>query len=320
MEYNLHMLMRANNGKIKKLIQQKLTSTIRALNLESAYINFWNKGNNISTLREKILQFPRFNPLVINIRTNNQRFKYFTIPEVDDLYDYSRRNFYGWEDIARQIYYEWCSESRTVVDVGAYSGVYTILAIINGGPVNIICFEPNPRMLPILERNIYLNVDGLGKVTVNSFALSSVDGQLYFSENEHTSASQILSATSFNNDSTLNENVTKVRVAKLDSLDLTEKIDLMKVDIEGHEIDFLHGSSITLSKDHPIILMEALDSLEYSKQKELLKKFGYSHVIAVRERNGIIKNYVWIGREHEYFISKISHIIEKFSLTVDEIK
>ena len=105
MEYNLHMLMRANNGKIKKLIQQKLTSTIRALNLESAYINFWNKGNNISTLREKILQFPRFNPLVINIRTNNQRFKYFTIPEVDDLYDYSRRNFYGWEDIARQIYY-----------------------------------------------------------------------------------------------------------------------------------------------------------------------------------------------------------------------
>lgn len=320
MQYNLAMLKKVNIRTLKRLIQQKFTSTIQVMNLESAYINCWNKGQNISTIREKILQFPRFSPLVLNIRTNNSRFRYFTIPEVDDLYDYSRRNFYGWEDVARQIYYEWCSESRVVIDVGAYSGVYTILAIINGGPVSIICFEPNPRMLPILEKNIDLNGDEIGKVSVNSFALSSTDGQLWFAENEHTSASQILSAASLNNIPTLNKNLTKVRVAKLDSLDITGKIDLVKVDIEGHEIDFLNGSAATLSKNKPIILMEALDSFEYSKQKELLKEFGYTHVIPVRERNGIVKNYVWIGRELDYFINRISKIIGESGLTVEKIK
>mgnify|MGYP000294682435 CR=1 FL=1 len=171
------MLIRAIVRTIKRVLQLSITSIISALHLENLYISLWNRGEKISILREKILQFPRFNPLILNVRTNNQKFKYFTIPEVDDLYDYSRRNFYGWEDAARSIFYEWCTQSQIVIDVGAYSGVYTALAGINGGPTRIICFEPNPRMIPILERNIDLNIKNRGRVTVNKFGLSSMDGQ-----------------------------------------------------------------------------------------------------------------------------------------------
>lgn len=314
------MLMRVIVRTNKQILQSSLTSIISALHLENLYISLWNRREKISILREKILQFPRFNPLILNVRTNNRRFKYFTIPEVDDLYDYSRRNFYGWEDAARQIFYEWCTESQVVIDVGAYSGVYTILAAINGRPASIICFEPNPRMIPILERNIDLNIKNHGRVTVNKFGLSSMDGQMWFAENEHTSASQIISTSNFKNNSGNRENLTKVRVAKLDSLDIIEKIDLIKVDIEGHEVDFLNGSFKTLSKDKPIILMEALDSLEYSKQKELLRRIGYTHVIPICERNGIVKNYLWIGMEIDHFLDRISNVIQEFGLTVEEIR
>lgn len=305
---------------IKRVLQLSITSIISALHLENLYISLWNRRENISILREKILQFPRFNPLILNVRTNNQKFKYFTIPEVDDLYDYSRRNFYGWEDAARQIFYEWCTQSQIVIDVGAYSGVYTALAGINGGPTRIICFEPNPRMIPILERNIDLNIKNRGRVTVNKFGLSSMDGQMWLAENDHTSASQVVSTSNFKDNSGKQEHLTKVRVAKLDSLEITEKIDLIKVDIEGHEVDFLNGAFETLSKDKPMILMEALDSLEYSKQKDILRRIGYTHVIPICERNGIVKNYLWIGMGIDNFLDRISSIMQEFGLTVEEIK
>ena len=314
------MLMRAIVRTIKRVLQLSITSIISALHLENLYISLWNRREKISILREKILQFPRFNPLVINVRTNNQKFKYFTIPEVDDLYDYSRRNFYGWEDAARQIFYEWCTQSQIVIDVGAYSGVYTALAGISGGPTRIICFEPNPRMIPILEKNIEINIKNRGRVTVNKFGLSSMDGQMWFAENEHTSASQIVTRSNFQEDLGNREHLTKDRVAKLDSLEITEKIDLIKVDIEGHEVEFLNGSFETLSKDKPIILMEALDSLEYSKQKDLLRRIGYTHVIPICERNGVVKNYLWIGMEIDNFLDRISTVIQEFGLTVEEIK
>lgn len=314
------MLIRAIVRTIKRILQLSITSIISALHLENTYISLWNRREKISSLREKILQFPRFNPLILNVRTNNQRFKYFTIPEVDDLYDYSRRNFKGWEDAARQIFYEWCTQSQVVIDVGAYSGVYTILAGINGGPTRIICFEPNPRMIPILEKNIEINIKNRGRVTVNKFGLSSMDGQMWFAENEHTSASQIVTRSNFQEDLGNREHLTKVRVAKLDSLEITEKIDLIKVDIEGHEVEFLNGSFETLSKDKPIILMEALDSLEYSKQKDLLRRIGYTHVIPICERNGVVKNYLWIGMEIDNFLDRISTVIQEFGLTVEEIK
>lgn len=314
------MLMRAMVRTIKRVLQLSITSIISALHLENLYISLWNRREKISILREKILQFPRFNPLVINVRTNNQKFKYFTIPEVDDLYDYSRRNFYGWEDAARQIFYEWCTQSQIVIDVGAYSGVYTALAGISGGPTRIICFEPNPRMIPILERNINLNIKNRGSVTVNKFGLSSMDGQMWLAENDHTSASQVVSTSNFKDNSGKRENLTKVRVAKLDSLEITEKIDLIKVDIEGHEVDFLNGAFETLSKDKPMILMEALDSLEYSKQKDVLQRIGYTHVIPICERNGIVKNYLWIGMGIDNFLNRISYIMQEFGLTVEEIK
>lgn len=318
MKYQL--LIREATRRIKDMIQSKLTLMISALHLENAFINFWNKEGNISTLREKILQFPRFNPLILKIDSNNQKFRYFTIPEVDDLYDYSRQNFYGWEDVARQIYSEWCAESQVVIDVGAYSGVYTILAMTNGGPVNIICFEPNPRMLVHLEKNIDLNSNSRVKVLVNRFGLSSIDGEMRFAESEHTSASQIIDDADTPDSSTSNEKYSKVRVAKLDSLRIDGRIDLVKVDIEGHEKDFLLGSFETLTKDKPIILMEALDSIEYAKQKEILETIGYTHVIPIRERNGEVKNYVWVGKEADHFLAKISNIINEYGLSVEKIK
>ena len=117
----------------------------------------------------------------------------------------------------------------------------------------------------------------------------------------------------------MREHLTEGRVARLDSLEITEKINLIKVDIEGHEVDFLNGSVETLSRDKPIILMEALDSLEYSKQKDLLRRIGYTHVIPICERNGVVKNYLWIGMEIDNYLERISDVIQEFRLSVEEI-
>lgn len=52
---------------------------------------------------------------------------------------------------------------------------------------------------------------------------------------------------------------TTVPMVNLDSLGL-ERLDLLKVDVEGMELDVLHGGQITLSRHRPIMVIEAIKS------------------------------------------------------------
>jgi tRNA G37 N-methylase Trm5 len=81
--------------------------------------------------------------------------------------------------------YEWAHESafvdlvsnKTVFDIGANVGVFTMLAALTGATV--FAFEPSSLIRPILERNLSLN--GFAKeVTIVSDAVSSSDGMLPF--------------------------------------------------------------------------------------------------------------------------------------------
>jgi hypothetical protein len=65
---------------------------------------------------------------------------------------------------------------------------------------------------------------------------------------------------------------TTVLCMPVDSLEIQHPIRLVKIDVEGHELEALHGMRRLLSRDHPVLIVEGgspevaafLDGLDYT--------------------------------------------------------
>lgn len=119
----------------------------------------------------------------------------------------------------------------TVIDVGAYTGFYTIYAAKKVGPKGrVIAMEPDPYSLMRLKRNIKLN--NVNNITIISKGLYSRDAVLKFET--QTVCSRIV------DDENTSHTLNSIRVTTLDKLmsDLALKhVDFVKMDIEGAELE-----------------------------------------------------------------------------------
>jgi len=140
----------------------------------------------------------------------------------------------------------------TFMDVGANIGLMTLLAakkVEKSGKV--YAFEANPVILKELKANIIKN--NFQSVYVEFCALGAFNGEGTLSENkfnENRGASTMLE----NSDS--DGKRYKVPVKMLDKLPI-EKCDLIKIDVEGWEMEVLNGGRQFFStQDAPAIIIE----------------------------------------------------------------
>ena len=147
----------------------------------------------------------------------------------------------------------WLKPDMVVVDAGANIGLFTVFAarrIRNG---KVIAFEPVPSMIEWLKTNIELN--HIPNVIVESCGLSDRTGTLpiYEIESTHEGLSTLYPGT------LTRSGVTEVPVRKLDELVagyLTDRLDFIKIDIEGGEWPALRGAENTLRKFRPAVMIE----------------------------------------------------------------
>ena len=79
------------------------------------------------------------------------------------------------------------------------------------------------------------------------------------------------------------------QLKQLDSIDIPEKIDLIKIDVEGHEVETLMGAIQTIRKNKPVITIET-----FNHQKEvntIFYELGYELVKTIRENADYIYKY-----------------------------
>jgi FkbM family methyltransferase len=209
----------------------------------------------------------------------------------DDLNLLSRNNLYGWETESLKWFTKFSKESNTIVDVGAYTGIYTVVAALSNPCSEVFCFEPNPKIIPNLLKNITLN-HLAGRVIVESFALSNTisSGRL----NHHDTWSSMNSISAADHGFGESE---LIQVTTLDSYFVNKKVDLIKVDIEGAELNFLRGAIRVLKEDKPILLMEALDASQLESQKSELSAFGYKDPIVCGTSFADKRNFLWLHQD-----------------------
>lgn len=126
------------------------------------------------------------------------------------------------------------------VDAGANIGSYSILASAEIGATSY-SFEPVEETFNQFQKNI--NVNSISS-KVNSFqiGLASKPGELIFSDEQDSSMNHVL--TSINS----SKNAKRVEVSTLDSILKNFSPTLLKIDVEGFELEVLNGALETLNK------------------------------------------------------------------------
>ncbi len=142
------------------------------------------------------------------------------------------------------------------IDVGANIGTWANLSANAVGPNGkVICFEPHPLIFTYLSGNIKLN--NFNNIEANNVGCSDKEGKLFFSQNldsmNHVTFDPVNSIT--------------IPVKNLDSF--TENlnvINLIKIDVEGFELNVLKGAEKTLEKTKVVI---------FESNGAFQKKYGY---------------------------------------------
>ena len=168
-----------------------------------------------------------------------------------------------------KVWTDMCCDGATVLDIGAYTGLYGIAAARKGA--NVVCFEPNARVFNRLEENIRIN-------NVDITAYNSAIG-----ENCCTVSMILNPGVTLTSGGKVKAGGDIVQVT-VDSLYLD--VDAIKIDVEGYELSVLRGAIETIKRCMPVIISEALDDKALKDQEAFLSTFGYSYVLA-DERNVI---------------------------------
>ena len=137
-----------------------------------------------------------------------------------------------------------------IVDVGANVGNHVVWYAQHLAPAAVLPVEPNPAAIAILEQNIEAN--GLGPV-VDRRGIGCGAGRKAGRFRAVTEDNDNLGATRL-----ISDPEGELAVVALDDLIGTERVDLLKIDAEGMELDVLAGAAGLISRDRPVIWIETL--------------------------------------------------------------
>ena len=160
------------------------------------------------------------------------------------------------------------------VDVGASTGWFTVPVGLMG--VQVVAFEPNPRVVDRLRQNLMLNDLDVSCVEVVPFAASNKKGETTFWYNGGlplTSGGSIEAATCGNPKSETVKTLTIDQWVRI-------RVSLLKVDVEGHEMAVLDGAEETISRWRPAMVLEANTEEHFRRLEARLKSLNYGFVRA----------------------------------------
>ncbi|MGI8582082.1 MAG: FkbM family methyltransferase [Chitinophagaceae bacterium] len=169
-------------------------------------------------------------------------------------------------------------ENGFMIDIGANIGTIAFPVLKTRKDINAICIEASPRVFDYLKFNKQCN--NISNCMLINKALTDVDGEIvsFFSPGELFGKGSLSSV--YTKDSE------KIETISLDSLLMVnriEKVDFIKIDVEGYEYAVFKGSKELLSKNSaPDIFLEFVDwaeglskNVKVGDAQKILFHYGY---------------------------------------------
>lgn len=131
-----------------------------------------------------------------------------------------------------------------IADVGANLGNHAVFFLQALQPAELHLFEPNPACVAALTENVGLN-PGPTETTVHRCGIGAARGELFF--NRHDDLNNGLVPVADGDAQT-------VPVEPLDAM--ITHADLLKIDVEGMELDVLAGAERIIRESRPLVFIE----------------------------------------------------------------
>lgn len=183
------------------------------------------------------------------------------------------------------------------LDLGGNIGLFSLFAstkIGTGG--KIIAFEPFSKNHKAFEENI--NRNHIGNIRLEKLAIGEVKGELTLHYDDSENNLGMVSSKPL--EKGIQETVPMINLDAYLAESHLAKIDLIKIDLEGHELPALKGMLETLKKFKPAILIEILNNQDQASEK-LLKELGYEKFfiddhgnLSQTNNNSNRRNYLFI--------------------------
>jgi FkbM family methyltransferase len=171
-------------------------------------------------------------------------------------------------ELAQQL----CQPGMHVLDMGAHVGYFSLLFSVLVGPAGqVYTLEPNPENLKKIRAMIEIN--RLQNIRVFPFAASDQSGEVQFITENTGSMGHIATLPSENRAAAVT-----VRAVRMDDLACDQgidRIDLIKMDVEGAELKALASMAGLIGRCHPTIICEWHPAVAGPDYAAIFEQLGY---------------------------------------------
>ena len=186
--------------------------------------------------------------------------------------------FGNYEGETLRLWYEISKEvNGLILDIGAFSGIYSLVAASANKQSSIVAFEPHPNNFDLLCKNIQIN--GFSNITLENLAISNKTGKVVFyndgGRSNVPSGFTLINHRHVDPESSTISCATTSFKEYLESNHKEQILSLVKLDIERAELIVLRDGIEKIQKDQTIIFCEILDRESIFKIHSLFKNIDY---------------------------------------------
>ena len=211
-------------------------------------------------------------------KIENNKLRFINVREEIANHIFYSGIFGNFEGETLRLWYEISKEVKgLVLDIGAFSGIFSLVAASANKQSSIIAFEPHPANFDRLCKNIQINE--FSNITLENLALSNKTGKVvfynYFVGEKDNSGFTLINHDYIDPESSTINCATISFKEYLESNNKEQILSLVKLDIERAELIVLRDGIERLQKDQTIIFCEILDRESIFPIQSLFNKIDY---------------------------------------------
>jgi FkbM family methyltransferase len=147
------------------------------------------------------------------------------------------------------------SPDSRILDIGANIGITGVLLAQLSPDGSVTAIEPVPAAYKLLSKNV--GISGHKNIRTCNFALGKTEGEVVMQGNPNNLSGSFVSDIHNIDDGLHFKEVVRQHALDdvFDSLGF-ERLDLIKIDVEGYELDVLEGAKSVLARYQPIVTLE----------------------------------------------------------------
>jgi FkbM family methyltransferase len=207
----------------------------------------------------------------------------------------------AWEKESLALWIKLSKHSNVIFDIGANTGVYSLISKCVNPDANLYAFEPVKRVFEKLILNTQINNYDINCLEIAASNYSG-DAVIYDSNTPHTYSVAVNKKL----DSTEQNAIeTKIKTITLDSFcasNAIKNVDLVKIDVETHEAEVIEGFIKVIRDCRPTILIEILESEIGKNVESMISDLGYLY-FNINEKDGIkLVDHIEKSDVHNYLL------------------